>query len=156
MKVYVITSGEYSDYGIIGVMSSLEAAQEYVDKHKQADNSKINDLEEYELDAINPNDLELIDYWEATIFIRDGLIFKRYANHRGPGNNIEEEAKIHKVLIKKTPPVEELLEKQKEDSTKLFLCKYHPWVAEDLIHTISYKSQEHAVKLAVEARQKFL
>lgn len=45
-KVYVATSGDYSDYGIDGVFSAKELAEEFV----QSTNPKEGQVEEYELD----------------------------------------------------------------------------------------------------------
>ena len=54
MKVFITTSGEYSDTSISGVFSSHEKAQSYIDaNHLYDDNyfSRINDyIEEYEVD----------------------------------------------------------------------------------------------------------
>ena len=43
-KVYVVTSGEYSDYHIVGIFDSREKAEEYINHSTYSD---LNDVEEY-------------------------------------------------------------------------------------------------------------
>lgn len=45
-KVYVVTSGEYSDYHIKGIFDSREMAEEYINYSTYSD---LNDIEEYNL-----------------------------------------------------------------------------------------------------------
>lgn len=57
-KVYVVTSGEYSDYGIKAVFDDIDKAQQYIDLHKKYGNgiSEINDdIEEYILNSSVPS-----------------------------------------------------------------------------------------------------
>lgn len=51
MKVYIVTSGDYSDYHIERVFSTREKAQEYLDHRGNAERAKI---EEYNLDEETP------------------------------------------------------------------------------------------------------
>jgi hypothetical protein len=53
MIVYIVTHGSYSDYGLEGVFSSREKAQEYID-HETKDNeySEFNDILEVEVDNV--------------------------------------------------------------------------------------------------------
>lgn len=54
-KVYVVTSGEYSDYGIEAIFDNQEEAQKYIDLHRKYNKyCRLNDLEEYELNSISP------------------------------------------------------------------------------------------------------
>lgn len=53
-KVYIVTTGRYSDYSIIAVFDSMELAQAFIDSNDFG--SDINDIEEYEL---NPNKTDL-------------------------------------------------------------------------------------------------
>ncbi len=63
MKVYMVTSGEYSDYGVCGIFSTKEKAEKYI-KFMLRDSehrwNEFNDIEEIELDSyeelINSND----------------------------------------------------------------------------------------------------
>jgi len=55
-KVYVVTSGCYSDYGIVGIFSSPEMAQEYIDLEKSLGKySDLNEIEEWGLDDLRPS-----------------------------------------------------------------------------------------------------
>lgn len=49
-KVFVVTTGSYSDYGIDCIFSSKEKAQEYIDLFPS---NEYNDIEEYTLDFAN-------------------------------------------------------------------------------------------------------
>lgn len=52
-KVYVVTSGEYSDFGIEQVFSTKEKAQNFIDLSKEYGNDNINyEIDEYDLDPI--------------------------------------------------------------------------------------------------------
>jgi hypothetical protein len=48
MKIYIVTSGEYSDYGIVGCFDKKETAQAYIDAVKK-DMWSHYAIEEYEL-----------------------------------------------------------------------------------------------------------
>jgi hypothetical protein len=48
-KVYAATSGSYSDYGIVAIFSTKEAAQLFMERHPNQWNDW-NDIEEYDLD----------------------------------------------------------------------------------------------------------
>lgn len=49
-KVYVVTSGEYSDYHIDGMFSTEELAQKFIDSFKRHEYTEM-DIEEWELDV---------------------------------------------------------------------------------------------------------
>lgn len=50
MKVYVVTSGEYSSYGIDAIFSTRELAQKFIDDSNYNKYSAVN-IEEWELDS---------------------------------------------------------------------------------------------------------
>lgn len=50
MKVYVVSSGEYSDFGIEQIFSSKEKAQQFIDISKEYGTGSFNEIDEYELD----------------------------------------------------------------------------------------------------------
>lgn len=52
MKIYIVTSGTYSDYGIEAVFTTEEKAKEYVDKYGDYDNRRI---EVWDTDTTNTN-----------------------------------------------------------------------------------------------------
>ena len=51
-KVYVVTSGEYSDYHIKGIFDSREKAEEYIN---HSASTELNDIEEYNLNELKPD-----------------------------------------------------------------------------------------------------
>ena len=50
MQVYVVTSGEYSDYGIDGIFSTAEKAQEYVSMREFTDENESYRINVWEVD----------------------------------------------------------------------------------------------------------
>ena len=71
-KVYIVTSGEYSDYGIDRVFSTEEKAKEWVDVITSMYGGNYN-IEQYELDAPIPERKEYL-FFEA--YIEDDVIVK--------------------------------------------------------------------------------
>ena len=131
--VYVVTSGEYSDYGIDGVFSTKELAAKYIREYNECYNNsgRFNDVEEWVLDA--PSMVKAIrrPFWEVTINLIDGTI-----------NNYNVNA--HEYTSEEFPnktPVEEL---------NTCRCLYQYFIVK------SYKGLEHAQKLAAEYRQELL
>ena len=55
MTVYVITSGEYSDYAILGVFTEQGAADKYVEMFNEARHYEEACVEPYEADTIQTN-----------------------------------------------------------------------------------------------------
>ena len=56
-KVYLVTDGDYSDYRVLGVYSSMEKAE-----HAKLLYAADNDVEEYELDAVPESPPGLLAY----------------------------------------------------------------------------------------------
>lgn len=56
-KVYVVTSGEYSDYGIEGIFDSREKAEEYINHSADSD---LNDVTEWVLNELMPDKSEKV------------------------------------------------------------------------------------------------
>lgn len=52
MKVYLVTSGEYDDYGVHGVFSTKEQAKEYVDSREFTSSYDNYYIEPYDLDKL--------------------------------------------------------------------------------------------------------
>ena len=71
-KVFIVTSGEYSDYGIDRVFSTEEKAKEWVDVITSMYGGNY-DIEQYELDAPIPERKEYM-FFEA--YIKDNVIVK--------------------------------------------------------------------------------
>ena len=71
-KVFIVTSGEYSDYGIDRVFSTEEKAKEWVDIITSMYGGNYN-IEQYELDAPIPERKEYL-FFEA--YIEDDVVIK--------------------------------------------------------------------------------
>lgn len=61
MKIYIVTSGSYSDYGINCVFSTKEKADEYVKMKNLSDRWEDYNVEEYDVDK--PYEMEAIDFY---------------------------------------------------------------------------------------------
>lgn len=78
-KVYLITSGEYSDYSVDHVFSTEEKAQAFLDKHNKFRHiygAEYNDIEEYEVDEIDDVPENGYPYGKI-VMDRDGIIIKQ-------------------------------------------------------------------------------
>ena len=71
-KVFIVTSGEYSDYGIYRVFSSEEKAKEWIEVITSMYGGNYN-IEQYELDAPIPERKEYL-FFEA--YIEDDVVIK--------------------------------------------------------------------------------
>ena len=71
-KVFIVTSGEYSDYGIDRVFTTEEKAKEWVDIITSMYGGNY-DIEQYELDAPIPERKEYL-FFEA--YIKDDVIVR--------------------------------------------------------------------------------
>lgn len=71
-KVFIVTSGEYSDYGIDRVFSTEEKAKKWVDVITSMYGGNYN-IEQYELDAPIPERKEYL-FFEA--YIEDDVVVK--------------------------------------------------------------------------------
>jgi hypothetical protein len=132
MKVYVVASGEYSDYGIEAIFSTRDLAESYSAKlnsegHQSYRNKIYNNanVEEYELDpdeGANPKPLQTI--YGASIYLNSGDLAK-----------VPNDGKCFRTLDFRVPPVE---------------------FRGAVVNAYSNQSSEHALELAAEARQSFL
>ena len=76
-KVFIVTSGEYSDYGIDKVFSTEEKAKEWVDVITSMYGGNYN-IEQYELDAPIPERKEYLffeAYIENDVVIKSNFLF---------------------------------------------------------------------------------
>jgi hypothetical protein len=129
MKVYVVTSGEYSDFDLRGVFSSSKNAEQYR-KNCEASSEcqySFNDIIEWELDH-ELKETEYIEHY-AAIMIDTGEECERRLPNISRRWGIPESS--HWV-----------------DSTA---C-----AGRGIAYAESHKSIKHAVKLAIEARQEWL
>ena len=56
MQVYVVTSGEYSDYGISAIFSTRELAQKYVDLKEFTDEYETYHIQSWEVNELHPSE----------------------------------------------------------------------------------------------------
>jgi hypothetical protein len=141
-KVYVVTSGCYSDYGINGIFSTRELAQEWIDKAANVAAMKDDEgcnlwiyggeadakIEEWELDALQY--ARIFKKWHFGMFLDDGSL-----------ENDVHEGQEFGVPHKGTATIAE---------------RVPAYDGRPCVRVESCKSAEHAKKLAVEARQKWL
>ena len=128
--VYVVTSGSYSDYGIRAIFSTQELAQAYIDKANAAETYWASDttIEEWPLDG--EAEAKLFTRWKVGMLLDDGSV------KEGPCESQEfghPESKIEQYG--NTSP-----------------C----YANRPIVRVVSVKSAQHALKMAAEARQKWL
>ena len=133
-KVYVVTCGEYSAYQIVGIFSTLDKAEQYTQKARQAVEfrfSKINETEEFQLDDKELESRVLAKYFTSEIGIMSGEIERRQSD------------------------LDLRLQGQRSDYTPIgdtFVFPDGITIGSRLCCS-SYISQAHADKLCIEARQ---
>ena len=137
MKLWCLTSGEYSDYGIVGVFSSLDKVEEYKQYHNKIVINYYKKLYPDESDeellchswsSFNtPFELEVDDF----IVHKDKFPYRIYMHKNGNISNIylENEVYMDDVQINKNKKVE--------------------W---DIYFIINAIDKEHAIKIANERR----
>lgn len=134
--VYVVTSGSYSDYGIRGMFSSREDAQVYIDESVKArDYPDDYNIEEWVLDQEQGKQ-------STTVYVT------WIRADTGEITNREEQ----KRLVR---PGERSLPCGALETFKQRMAEGSQWKPHNLA-VQSTVSQEHADKLAVEARQEYL
>lgn len=138
MKIYLVTSGCYSDYGVDGIFSSRELAEKmmYIGGFES-----YNDIEEVELD--DPSLLEVDAHYEI------GPIFVSRIYENG---GLEECGHLASVKKYRHP------ERCKFVYTEGYDWEYNGKRHHNEWHILVYSpiSQEHANKVAVEKRQEKL
>lgn len=143
-KIYVVTNGTFSDYRIIGVYSNIKLAEEMRDKQKRIrdDGCKI---ETWPLDE----NKEVLFYWRASVEPVTGEI-----NEISSLKIWEDEKEDLSSWRQNYTSVDDVKDQIfagvmfEERRLNLFIGEH--------ITVCSDKSQEHANKLAAEARQEFL
>lgn len=124
MKVFIVTTGEYSDYHICEVFTTREAAESFLPKAGGIEP----EIEEYEADAVDT--FEERDSWNASVDMEDGKITRA--------------CKAGKDLVRSSD----------RGASEVY---NDDWIGRPVYAmSTSYVSKEHAIKLAVEARQKWL
>lgn len=76
MQVYVVTSGEYSDYGINAIFSTRELAQEYVDLKEFTDEYETYHIQSWEVNNLHPSEFVDLVLLNDEIYNFDSLRFQ--------------------------------------------------------------------------------
>lgn len=128
--VYIVTSGSYSDYGIVAVFSTKEKAEAFIEQRRQTEcyDHDDNEIEEWTLDE------------ESGKVAR--ALFSCFLQAES-GDVVHEQGRTELA-----PPTARGM------GTTIMDCFYKDrGVFKNVIKAESYVSAEHAKKLAVEARQ---
>lgn len=128
-KVYGVSHGTYSGYTINGIFSTCKKAQKYMDDYKGSNlyASGFNDIEEWVIDE-KAKAKTYITYHCGLKVDNGELLEEGYTNTRfGIPKN--------QTWVLKSVPV---------------------YGGHDIVRSESYKSHKHALKLAVEERQRYL
>lgn len=131
-KVFAVSSGSYSDYSVLAIFSTKANAEKYMANMRAHSDScyrasGLNDIEEYELDAALAE--TEYDRYSVGIMLDDGSIKESYGPQKSWGI-----PKATSYIAEKVP------------------CYENRGIA----RATSPKSLEHAKKVAIEARQKWL
>lgn len=136
MRVYVITSGCYSDYGIEGIFSTRKKAEDYITKTKAAKeqggddfwiDDDFNDIQEWVLDE--QLKARFVVVHSIGIFLDTGDVAER------PQQQTRFEVPQNRSYVTESVPA---------------------YRGRGVARAQSYKSAAHALKLAVEARQNWM
>lgn len=140
-KVYVVTTGSYSDYGVRAIFSTRKKAEEYMERCKAANNSDtendgycyvdtdFNSIEEWTLDEGLQE--RAYDRWHVGIMLDDGsLEYGKSPTHSKQWGVPQNEARVDEHI-----PIH-----KGRGAVRVYSCK----------------SAEHALKLAAEKRQEWL
>jgi hypothetical protein len=128
-KVYLVSSGSYDDYSVQGVFSTSEKAEEAMKLRPDMD---WNCVQEMEVDSTSE-------------FIEDNHVFKT-----------EYRASVRMISGDVATGKPRQVYKNINDDQPCVLVIDRSGGHSDFVSVTSYESTEHAVKLAVEARQKWL
>ena len=130
MKIaYVVTAGCYSDYGIYGVFSTKKKAETYISRGKAVNEywASEADIEEWIVDE----NMKMTQHtlWQVGMLLDDGSVVENYVSDRFsiPCNKV----------------------------VQLGVCIPF-YQNRPIVRVHSVKSEKHALKLAVEARQGWL
>lgn len=133
--VYIITSGTYSDYTIYGVSASHKKAQESINLAKSADAYWASDatIEKWEVDSLLKS--KVLSIWGCGILVDDGSIVEKTDD----GDNNKR-----------------LVEEPFRGRIVQYGVKIPYYNGRKIIRVESSVSQKHAIKIAIEARQKWI
>jgi hypothetical protein len=149
-EVYLVTQGSYSDYHVIGVFSTREAAEACKAWEDHGNSYDHAEIETFELDHFDTGGLVPGHVWRCTIELESGTITDEQDEdeHVKPGERSGtpwfENRRVRRQLPDHVQPV--------------FESEPRYWVFDEIpqVTVHSYVSAEHARKLAAEARQAWL
>src|SRR5574344_935725 len=133
MKVYITSSGHYSDWMITGVFSSMQKAQEYIDTMSVVDDYTNDTIDEYEVDsAAKPEYAAILIYPDV-----DKFIIENYEDYQSFFNDGDV---FHKDAIKSIPESREhyIVRVNFNLNNKVMIKAAHDKIAE-------YKAMEEGV-----------
>ena len=131
-EIYLVTCGSYSDYKVLGVFSSEKLANSWKEQHQKTGYPYDYQIEVYPLDSELP---KLKSWWRSTVNIVTGEIVQRESKYHIEDNGWD--ITLGNNLL-----------------DHYYNCQTKSIPNEFTFH--SYKSQEHADKIAIENHQKFL
>lgn len=138
-KVYVVTTGSYSDYGINGIFSTEELAQKWIDANMNSSDGwhrDFNPIIEYTVD--NPSQIDPVEKTQYSVAIdaNTGDVV--------PGRTWENKEVIGSSI--------------RSGTVKVYTISKNSHSYPNATHIVaeSYESMEHAIKLAAEKRQELL
>lgn len=136
-KVYVVTSGRYSDYGIDHIFLNEEDADKYVEEKNKGDYNQFC----VELYNLNKTNIKTRECWQLDVYSKEP-IFKRIEHYVEDAVEENKKSEINKYdwCWEKNYEPTEYIKKNGE-----LIGKVH-----------SYVSEDHCKKLAVELYQEFL
>jgi len=129
-NVYMVTAGCYSDYGVKGLFTTRAKAEEYIRKCKGSDACSEKDFNEIVEWPLN-RELQECEFtrWSVGIMLDDGSVAE------GP----------HEQQYWGIP------------ESKSYIAENVPFYkGRGIARAESHKSKEHALKVAIEARQEYL
>jgi hypothetical protein len=94
-KVYVITSGSYSDYGIVMICDTRESAEKAVELYDKSSTSSMEfDIEEWNMNTRKPEDMYPCWMWYYNLETNILERFDRYGYHETAIVNYVESKKL--------------------------------------------------------------
>jgi hypothetical protein len=140
--VYVVTSGAYSEYGINAMFSTKSAAQEYIDKAKKI---REKDGDDYNVGNVCWAGDASIEEWPL-----DGESAAKITRSWSVGMLLDDGS------VKEGPYERQTFESPKKSFVDQFDVPVPAYNDRPIVRVVSYKSPDHALKLAAEKRQEWL
>lgn len=133
-KVYVVTEGEYSSYHIVGVFSSQEKAEKFLEFQRHSDYDEW-EIEEYEIDIFEPQVKKGLRFYHV-VMDQDGN--SRVELQNWPEHDSEYQGERNWLMDERDRPLETFGRR----NTGRALLRVYTFA----------KDEQHAVKIANEKR----